>query len=260
MRAFCMLLAVLLLEGCVATQSLQLETTEVARQAVQQCSETLTRMDALIAAQDGIIQAVERETKALEREAQAIELETKAIERETNAIEREIKARQALTSSARVDQSCPQLRKSLSNKTVVGAVEWALIDFGSYQNVSQARMDTGASTSSISARNIAEFERNGKRWVRFTLADDQVVSLLLERYAEVRQASSEKDKRWVVKLGIKLGTISQVAEFTLKDRSHLSYDVLVGRNLLRDLMVVDVARRYVLGKKPKRPAKQTPAK
>ncbi|MEH6576734.1 MAG: RimK/LysX family protein [Amphritea sp.] len=253
MRAFCMLLAVLLLEGCIATQSLQLETTEVARQAVQQCSETHARMDALITAQDEIINGLERETKALERE-------TLAVERETRAIERETKARQAMTISARVDQSCPELRKSLNNKTVVGAVEWALIDFGSYQSISKARMDTGASTSSINARNITEFERNGKRWVRFTLADDQEVSLLLERYADIRQASAEKDKRWVVKLGIKLGTISQVAEFTLKDRSHLNYNILVGRNLLRDLMVVDVARRYVLGKKPQSPTKKSPAK
>ena len=112
MRAFCMLLAVLLLEGCVATQSLQLETTEVARQAVQQCSETLARMDALITAQDGIINGLERETRALERGTLAVERETRAIERETRAIERETNARQAMTISARVDQSCPELRKS----------------------------------------------------------------------------------------------------------------------------------------------------
>lgn len=190
--------------------------------AIDQCEQLQPKIDDLISAQD----------------------------KTTKLIQRESAARKAMVRPARADQSCPELRKSLNNKTVAGAVEWSWIDFGSFQRAAKARMDTGASTSSISARDISEFERNGKRWVKFTLEDDREVSMLVERYANIRQASSDKDKRWVIKLGIRLGNISQVAEFTLKDRRHLNYEVLVGRNLLRDLMVVDVARRYVLGKRP----------
>ena len=229
MRGFCILLSVFMLVGCIATQKIQQETNQLALQAAEQCGAAQVLMNEQFTAQNKILTSLQRETKALHKEA---------------------KDRQAMIVSASADQSCSQLRKSLSNKTVVGAVEWSLVDYGGHQSVSKARMDTGATTSSINARNISEFERNGERWVKFTLADDQEVSLKLVRYANIRQASSEKDKRWVVKLGIKLGNITQVAEFTLKDRSHLNYDVLVGRNLLKDLMVVDVARRYVLGKKP----------
>lgn len=228
MRALSLLLAILLLQGCIATKSLQRENIQLTELAIDRCEQLQPKIDDLISAQKKTAKLIKRESDA----------------------------RKAMVSTARADQSCPELRKSLSNKTVVGAVEWAWIDFGSYQRAAKVRMDTGASTSSISARNVAEFERNGKRWVRFTLEDDREVSLLVERFANVRQASADKDKRWVVKLGIRLGTISQVAEFTLKDRSHLSYEVLVGRNLLRDLMVVDVARRYVLGKQPTGPDPQ----
>lgn len=223
MRALLMLLAILMLEGCIATASLQRETTQAAQLAARQCSQTQVQVSTLIAAQ----------------------------EKTTQAIEREAKARRVINTPVQKDQSCAELRKSLSNKTIVGAVEWARVDLGSHQMIAKARMDTGASTSSISARNIAEFERNGKRWVRFTLSDGKEVSLILERFANIRQASAEKDKRRVVKLGVKLGDISQIAEFTLKDRHHLNYEILIGRNLLRDLAVVDVARRYVLGGKPK---------
>jgi len=225
MRALSLLLAILLLQGCIATQSLQRENIQLTELAIEQCEQLLPKIDGLISAQD----------------------------KTTKLIKRESAARKAMVSPARADQSCPELRKSLNNKTVVGAVEWGWIDFGTLQRAAKVRMDTGASTSSISARNIAEFERNGKKWVRFTLENEREVSLLVERYANVRQASEDKDRRLVVKLGIRLGTISQVAEFTLKDRSHLSYEVLVGRNLLRDLMVVDVARRYILGKQPTGP-------
>ena len=230
MRAFIMLLAILLLQGCIATESLQRDTLQSAQLAAQQCSETLTQVNDLITEQ-------QKTTKAIEREAK--------------------KSRAALTRPVQREQACPDLRKSLRNKTVVGAVEWAVVDLGSKQLIAKARMDTGASTSSLNATNISEFERNGQRWVRFTLADGTEVSKVLIRYVNVRQASTNKDRRRVVKLGIKLGTISYVGEFTLADRRHLKYEVLIGRNVLRDLMVVDVARLYVLGKKPKEAKKSS---
>jgi hypothetical protein len=45
-----------------------------------------------------------------------------------------------------------------------------------------------------------------------------------------------------VVLGIVVGNVRQTAEFTLSNRSHLDYQVLVGRNILSDVMVVDVSR------------------
>ncbi len=232
MRALTLLLTLFLLEGCLATQRVQHETAQNARLAAERCSATLARVDSLITAED----------------------------KTRRVIQQELKARQTPVSNDSRDQSCPDLRKSLNNKTVVGAVEWATLDFGDHQRVARARMDTGASISSVSAHDIAEFERNGKRWARFTLPGGRQVSAVLERYADIRQAAAETDKRRVVRLGIKLGEISQVAEFTLKDRRHLNYEILVGRNLLRDLMVVDVARRYVLGRKPKLSATETPTR
>ncbi|GGK76313.1 ATP-dependent zinc protease family protein [Amphritea balenae] len=226
MRALILCLALLLLQGCIATKNLQRENIQLSEQAIAQCQQLQPQLDKLVATQSKTNQLIKRESDK----------------------------RQALLVQVQSDQSCSDLRQSLNNKTVVGDVEWAWIDFGSHQSAVKVRMDTGASTSSISAKNVTEFERNGKRWVRFTLEDGREVSMLVERYANIRQAATEKDRRWVVKLGIRLGTISQVAEFTLKDRSHLNYEVLVGRNLLRDLMVVDVARRYILGKQPAKQA------
>ena len=55
-----------------------------------------------------------------------------------------------------------------------------------------ARIDTGAAVSSISAKDITEFERNGKRWYRFTIEANEkeiVVEAPYVRTSTIRQVS-----------------------------------------------------------------------
>ncbi len=108
----------------------------------------------------------------------------------------------------------------------------------------EARIDTGASTSSLDARRIETFERDGEPWVRFeVLPSDGGGRVAIERpqarSATIVQASGETS-RPVVELQVTLGGRSETVEFTLADRGHLSYPVLIGRNFLRDVAVVDV--------------------
>jgi hypothetical protein len=114
----------------------------------------------------------------------------------------------------------------------------------------RARVDSGAETSSLSASEVIEFERDGDDWVRFTFqhdsADESVdFELPIKRTVLIRQASSESlDRRVVVELDIRLGDELQTTEFTLTDRSRMTYPVLLGRAFLMDLYVVDVSRSY----------------
>src|SRR5210317_1741076 len=55
------------------------------------------------------------------------------------------------------------------NLPIIGAVEWAVIEPGDIRM--QARIDTGAATTSIHAEDIELVEKDGKRWVHFTLLD-----------------------------------------------------------------------------------------
>ncbi len=110
-----------------------------------------------------------------------------------------------------------------------------------------ARIDTGAETASLDARNIELFERDGVRWVRFEILNPETgepveLERKLERRARIIQAvSDEAERRPVIRLGVVIGTIRQYAEFTLSDRSHLDYQILIGRNVLNDVMIVDVS-------------------
>jgi hypothetical protein len=46
-------------------------------------------------------------------------------------------------------------------------------------------------------------------------------------------------------MAIVIGSVSQKAEFTLSDRSHSSYQALIGRSILKDVMVVDVSKKNI---------------
>lgn len=131
------------------------------------------------------------------------------------------------------------------SKLVVGSLERIWVE--ALQLALPARIDTGAETASLDARNISNFERDGKPWVSFEIPDPaggDPITLERRRVREalVIQASSvEPERRPVIRLGIQLGPVRQLAEFTLSNRSHLDYQMLVGRNILRDVMLVDVS-------------------
>lgn len=115
-----------------------------------------------------------------------------------------------------------------------------------------ARIDTGAAVSSISATNITEFERNGKRWYRFTVeANDHNIEVEAPyvRTSTIRQVSKHTTtERIVVALNVKVGDYSTTSEFTLSDRTRLQYPLLIGRTLMQDIAVVDVARDHIQGR------------
>ena len=136
----------------------------------------------------------------------------------------------------------------LGDKDIIGGLEWIYMD--PPRQHFRARVDSGAETSSLSARDIVEFERDGEDWVRFVFEHDNAndsieLELPIVREALIRQASSDGlDRRFVVEIDVRLGDRLQRTEFTLTDRRRMTYPVLLGRAFLMDLYVIDVSRSY----------------
>lgn len=136
------------------------------------------------------------------------------------------------------------------DKTVLGRNEWVWVDL--LNQVLKARIDTGVLISSISAQNIQPFERNGEKWISFSLAGDESGTTYespLTRYAKVKTSSEKQDRLAVVSLRVHLGDLIEETEFTLSDRENAVYPVLLGRAFLRDIAVVDVSRQFTHSKK-----------
>lgn len=150
--------------------------------------------------------------------------------------------------------ACPKpspLARKLDDKLLLGAVEIFDVQPGNMKL--EARVDTGATTTSLHATNVVVFERDGERWVRFdadTGAGKQPVTLELPwvRRVRIKGEGEEVDPRPVIMIEISADGVSRRVEATLNDRSNYEYPLLVGRNFLRDTAVVDVGRSYVLGK------------
>lgn len=144
--------------------------------------------------------------------------------------------------------ACPSVPDS-SGKMVVGGLEevW----FPDLGLALTARIDTGAATASLDAREIEQFERDGKPWVRFTIVNPktgtpETLERRLVRTIGINQSgAAEATRRPVVKMGIVIGQVEQTAEFGLSNRSHMDYQVVIGRSILKDVMVVDVSKKNV---------------
>jgi hypothetical protein len=112
-----------------------------------------------------------------------------------------------------------------------------------------ARIDTGASSSSLHAEELIGYERDGDDWVRFNiLVGDEAlpVEAPVARYVRVyQQADADGSRRPVVNLRIRLGDVQDTFEFTLADRSHLDYQIILGRNFLTDMALVDVGKKFI---------------
>ena len=127
--------------------------------------------------------------------------------------------------------------------------------------VFKAKMDTGALTASLSAKDIQTFTRDGDDWVRFRLAtkdaDNKVYEHKISRISKIKNRAEEDDdgegaevsQRPVVDLELCLGDVKRTIEVNLVDRRKFNYPLLIGAKGLREFKAaVNPARRFVADK------------
>jgi hypothetical protein len=132
---------------------------------------------------------------------------------------------------------------------IIGAVEWVKVEPGNLRM--EARIDSGAETTSVHAENIQLLEREGKRYVRYNLLNQLTGEMLpmearLRRQVLIKQHKAEPERRYVVRMWVTLGETRSRIDVNLSDREDFEYPLLVGRNLLVDTVIVDVSRHHTL--------------
>ena len=136
-------------------------------------------------------------------------------------------------------------------KVIAGWIE--KIGLAEQPLILKAKLDTGAKTSSIHAINVEQFKKNDERWVRFDLLlkdeNDKKHTIHMEtpkaRRVRIKNTDGDHDRRAVVELEICFDGRKHVTEFTLANRAEYIYDVLLGREFLQGIAVVDPENTFL---------------
>ncbi|MES2131875.1 MAG: RimK/LysX family protein [Bacteroidota bacterium] len=111
----------------------------------------------------------------------------------------------------------------------------------------EAKIDTGAYTSSIHCKDIKEIKKDGKDILQFKLLDDTIHSIETFTRKHIKNSFGEKEERYVIKTLISIGKKRIQTTVSLSDRGNMRYPVLIGRRLLKAKFIVDVNLIYTNG-------------
>ncbi|MEM6413470.1 MAG: RimK/LysX family protein [Pseudomonadota bacterium] len=144
-----------------------------------------------------------------------------------------------------------------SAKMVADDARGKAITLGFLENVSvgglglamKGKLDTGADTSSVYARDIELYDRKGKdTWVRFRLIGNDGRSIRYDqnvvRFTRIKTKRGGSVRRPVIYLPLCVGGKRGNAELNLADRSHFDFDILIGREFLAHRIVVDSGKTF----------------
>ncbi len=117
----------------------------------------------------------------------------------------------------------------------------------------KAKLDSGALTSSLDARDIERFEKEGDEWVRFRLKLEDTGSgeefterMELPLYRSIRlRGAGGTDRRPVVLMNVCLGDTVYEEQFSLRDREEMFYPLLLGRRSIGHLGLLDVRETFL---------------
>lgn len=120
----------------------------------------------------------------------------------------------------------------------------------------KAKIDTGARTSAIHARDIQRVKRDGGQdWVEFTVQPIQR-DTAVERRCEaplldirrVTDSGGHSADRFFIETELVLGPLSRTIEITLSQRDDMLFRMLLGRTALIPDVSVDPSLSFTLGR------------
>ena len=113
-----------------------------------------------------------------------------------------------------------------------------------------AKLAPGDESSSIHALKIKPFKKEKRHWVRFVVTDRTGKEHKLEReiLREIKTKATKKggkgSRKYLVQLGICIGTRYEEVEFRLADRSMRQQRMILGRNVLAGNFTIDPSQSF----------------
>ena len=142
-------------------------------------------------------------------------------------------------------------------KKVIGRLEIVDLPDWDIEEI-EAKIDTGAYSSSLHCHNIEEFKKNDENWVKFNLLDpehpsynERLFSLPVSDIREVKSSNGQTELRVFIKTKICFFESVYEIELSLTNRSEMKYPLLIGRKFLKNKFLVDVSQKHLSTNKEK---------
>lgn len=148
-------------------------------------------------------------------------------------------------------------KKKKKEKIHLGWREWVSLPTFSRLPI-KAKVDTGAKTSALHARDIEIFKKNNKTWVSFEVVPSIKVKLPILATAivtderTIKSSMGEREKRPVIQTLIRMGGEEFPIEVTLVNRSLMGYRMLLGRSALKKKFLINPSRSFMLDKQKRK--------
>jgi hypothetical protein len=118
----------------------------------------------------------------------------------------------------------------------------------------EAKIDTGAYTSALHCKDIAVKEIGGKQILCFKLLDATHPEYderehYFEQYLQknIKSSSGESELRYIIKTLLIIGHKKIRTAVSLTDRGNMRYPVLIGRKMIKNKFIIDVAKIHTGG-------------
>jgi len=134
---------------------------------------------------------------------------------------------------------------------VIGRLEH--VDFPEWNIIGlEAKIDTGAYTSSRRCHHVEQYVEHSIHKVRFYLLDPEhpeyekiLYSCPVKNVRKVKSSNGIVEERVAVKTKMRLSKHLYTIELTLADRSNMKYPVLLGRKFLQRKFLVDTSKIFI---------------
>lgn len=151
----------------------------------------------------------------------------------------------------------PEDLRQMKSKTrkIIGRREWVSFPELDLFNI-EAKIDTGAYTSSLHCKELKQFTKNGLEYVSFLLIDfensnfdSKIIDWPVYKIKSVKNSFGQAEDRIVIKTKLDFFDKVYEVELSLADRSAMDYPVLLGRKLLKKRFLVDSSKVHYADQK-----------
>ena len=145
----------------------------------------------------------------------------------------------------------------VTKRRILGWREWVSLPRLGISAI-KAKLDTGAKTSALHAWDISLRAVDGQQWIRFRvhpMQQDKATSVVCEAPVSdqrwVTNSSGTRERRYIISTDLQIGRSRWPIELSLTNREAMEYPMILGREAMRDRLIVDPRASFRATRKQK---------